>query len=71
MAKRIQKEAPFSGTDQLAASKAESQLRTPPTKKESSAAIKRAMTTNWKRVAQSAPSHAKIKRNATAPAAIS
>ncbi len=70
MAKITQKAGPSDGADQLAARRVPSQRPMPPTKKEARAAPRIAITTYWKRVAQSAPNQAKMNRNATAAAAM-
>ena len=71
MANRSQKFEPPGGGSQFVAKIALSHLTNPPAKKEKSAATSRPITTYWSRVAQSAPNHAKTKRNETAAAPIS
>ncbi len=70
MAKSTQKEGPDAGAVQLPATRPLSHRATPPTKNETSAVARIAITTYWKRVAQSAPSQAKMKRKETATAAM-
>ena len=70
MANRTQNPGADSGAAQFPVSTSAFHRINPPTKKETSAAARKTITTYWNRVAQSAPSHARTKRNAAATPAM-